>query len=81
MAKELNEDTTLKRSVKTIIALGFGIATIIAGWTAWMAEIQLDKEEQIQVDVKWKPKQKVDCVTTTIKSRKKHVIIYNKTSV
>ena len=28
MAKELNEDTSFKLSVKTIIALGFAIATI-----------------------------------------------------
>ena len=51
MAKELNEDTTFKMSVKTMIALGFGIATLIAGWYSLMAEIQLAKEEPVQVDV------------------------------
>ena len=51
MAKELNEDTTFKMSVKTMIALGFGIATLIAGWYSLMAEIQEAKEEPGQVDV------------------------------
>jgi len=51
MAKELNEDTTFKMSVKTMIALGFGVATIIAGWYSLMAEIQQAKEEPVQVDV------------------------------
>jgi len=51
MAKELNEDTTFKMSVKTMLALGFGIATLIAGWYSLMAEIQQAKEEPVQVDV------------------------------
>ena len=51
MAKELNEDTTFKMSVKTIIALGFGIATLIGGWYTLMAEIQEAKLEPVQVDV------------------------------
>jgi len=51
MAKELNEDTTFKMSVKTMLALGFGIATLIAGWYSLMAEIQQAKLEPVQVDV------------------------------
>jgi len=51
MAKELNEDTTFKMSVKTMVALGFGIATLIAGWYSLMAEIQQAKLEPVQVDV------------------------------
>ena len=51
MAKELNEDTTFKMSVKTMIALGFGIATLIAGWQSLMAEIQEAKEQPVPVDV------------------------------
>ena len=51
MAKELNEDTTFKMSVKTMIALGFGIATLIAGRYSLMAEIQEAKEQPVQVDV------------------------------
>jgi L-lysine 2,3-aminomutase len=51
MAKELNEDTTFKLSVKTMLALGFAIATLIGGWYTLMAEIQEAKEEPVQVDV------------------------------
>ena len=51
MAKELNEDTTFKMSVKTMIALGFGVATLIAGWYSLMAEIQEAKEQPVPVDV------------------------------
>ena len=51
MAKELNEDTTFKMSVKTMLALGFGIATLIAGWYSLMAEIQEAKEHPVPVDV------------------------------
>ena len=51
MAKELNEDTSFKLSIKTIIALGFGIATLIAGWYSLMAEIQEAKEQPVPVDV------------------------------
>ena len=51
MAKELNEDTTFKLSVKTMIALGFVIATLIAGWYSLMAEIQEAKEQPVPVDV------------------------------
>ena len=51
MTKELNEDTTFKMSVKTMIALGFGIAALIAGWYSLMAEIQEAKEKPVPVDV------------------------------
>ena len=51
MAKELNEDTTFKMSIKTMMALGFGIATLIAGWYSLMAEIQEAKEQPVPVDV------------------------------
>jgi len=44
MAKELNEDTSFKLSVKTIIALGFAIATIAGMWFALQADIAEAKE-------------------------------------
>ena len=44
MAKELNEDTTFKMSIKTIGMIAVGIATLIAGWYSLMAEIQEAKE-------------------------------------
>ena len=44
MAKELNEDTGFVLSVKTMIAIGFGMATIIGMWFALQADIAEAKE-------------------------------------
>ena len=39
MAKELNEETGFVLSVKTMIAIGFAMATIIGMWFALQADI------------------------------------------
>ena len=52
MAKELNEDTTFKMSIKTMGMIAPGIAVVVGGWYSLMQEIQLAKEEPVQVDVK-----------------------------
>ena len=52
MAKELNEDTTFKMSIKTMGMIAAGIAVVVGGWYSLMQEIQLAKEEPVQVDVK-----------------------------
>ena len=44
MAKELNEDTSFKLSVKTIIGAGFVIATVVGMWFALQADIAEAKE-------------------------------------
>ena len=44
MAKELNEDTGFVLSIKTLIAIGFGMATIIGMWFALQADIAEAKE-------------------------------------
>jgi len=44
MAKELNEDTGFVLSVKTIIGLGFGIATLAGMWFTLQADIAEAKE-------------------------------------
>ena len=44
MAKELNENTSFKVSIQTLIAIGFGMATIIGMWFALQADIQEAKE-------------------------------------
>jgi len=44
MAKELNEDTSFKLSIKTMGMIAVGIATLVAGWYSLMAEIQEAKE-------------------------------------
>jgi len=44
MAKELNEDTSFKVSIKTLIGIGFGIATIVGMWFALQADIEEAKQ-------------------------------------
>ena len=44
MGKELNEDTGFQVSVKTLIAIGFAISTIIGMWFALQADIAEAKE-------------------------------------
>jgi len=51
MAKELNEDTTFKMSIKTMGMIAAGIAIVVGGWYSLMQEIQEAKEQPVQVDV------------------------------
>ena len=51
MAKELNEDTTFKMSIKTMGMVAAGIAVVVGGWYSLMEEIQQAKEEPVQIDV------------------------------
>jgi|TARA_R110002124_G_scaffold129916_2_gene291670 hypothetical protein len=51
MAKELNEDTTFKMSIKTIGMIAVGISVVVGGWYSLMQEIQQAKLEPVQVDV------------------------------
>ncbi len=44
MAKELNEDTGFHVSIKTLIAIGFAMATIISMWFILQADIAEAKE-------------------------------------
>ena len=44
MAKELNEDTTLKLSIKTLGGIAFLIATLIGMWFTLQADIAEAKE-------------------------------------
>lgn len=44
MAKELNENTGFNISIKTLIAVGFAMATIIGMWFALQADIAEAKE-------------------------------------
>jgi len=44
MAKELNEETGFNISIKTMIAVGFAMATIIGMWFALQADIAEAKE-------------------------------------
>jgi len=44
MAKELNEDTGFNVSIKTLIGIGFGMATIISMWFMLQADIEEAKQ-------------------------------------
>ena len=44
MAAELNEDTSFKISVKTLIGIGFAMATIISMWFILQADIEEAKQ-------------------------------------
>jgi len=51
MAKELNEDTSFKMSIKTMGMIAVGIFVAVGGWYSLMQEIQLAKEQPVQIDV------------------------------
>ena len=40
MARELNEDTGFKVSIKTLIAIGFAMATVISMWFMLQSDIE-----------------------------------------
>ena len=44
MAKELNEDSGFKVSIKTLIGIGFAMATIISMWYMLQADIEEAKQ-------------------------------------
>ena len=44
MAKELNEESGFKVSIKTLLGIGFGMATVISMWFMLQADIAEAKE-------------------------------------
>ena len=50
MTKELNEDTSFKLTVKTMIGIGFGMATLISMWFMLQADIAEAKELPAPLD-------------------------------
>ena len=44
MATQLNEDTSFKVSIKTLIGIGFAMATIISMWFILQADIEEAKQ-------------------------------------
>ena len=50
MAKELNEDTGFVLSIKTLIAIGFAMATLISMWFMLQADIAEAKELPIPLE-------------------------------
>ena len=47
MAKELNEDTGFTVSIKTLMAIGFAMATIISMW--FMLQADIDEARELPV--------------------------------
>ena len=52
MAKELNEDTSFKLSIKTLLGIGFGMAAVISMWFILQADIA---EAKILPTNDWNP--------------------------
>ena len=52
MAKELNEDTGFKVSIKTLVGIGVAIATVVGMWFALQADIQEAKDLPVN---EWNP--------------------------
>ena len=50
MSKELNEDTSFKVSVKTLIAIGAGLSALIGMWFTLQADIA--EERMIRMEDK-----------------------------
>ena len=50
MAKELNEDTAFKLSIKTMMGLGFAIVTLAGMWFTLQADIAEAKELPAPLD-------------------------------
>ena len=76
MAKELNEETAFKLSIKTIIGLGFGIATLIGMWFTLQADIAEAKELPVAPDpevTRMEFQMKDEMIRNTIMDTKKDV--------
>ena len=50
MTKELNEETSFKLSIKTMIGIGFAMATLISMWFMLQADIAEAKELPTPLD-------------------------------
>ena len=75
MSKELNEDTGFTISIKTLIAVGFAMATIIGMWFALQADIaeakELPKPEVSKMEFQMKDQMVRDAVLNTEKNVEK----------
>ena len=47
MAKELNEDTSLNVSIKTLGGIAAGIATVVGMWFALISRMEFDMKDQL----------------------------------
>ena len=76
MAKELNEDTGFVLSIKTLIGIGFAIATIAGMWFTLQADIAEAKELPAPPDpevTRMEFDMKDQMIRNTIKNTQEHV--------
>jgi len=66
MAKELNEDTAFKLSVKSLVGIGFAMATLISMWFVLQADIAEAKELPIPEVSKMEFQMKDENIRNTI---------------
>ena len=66
MTKELNENTTFKMSIKTIIGIVIGISTLMAMWFTLKAEIDVAKELPVPEITKIEYELKDELIRNTI---------------
>ena len=75
MAKELNENTSFKVSIQTLVALGFGMATMIGMWFTLQADIAeaktLPEPEISKMEFNMKDKMVREAVLNTEKNVEK----------
>ena len=73
MAKELNEDTGFTISIKTLVAIGFAISTIIGMWFALQSDIEEAKELPAPPITRIEYEMKDELIRNTILNTQKEV--------
>ena len=73
MAKELNEDSSIKVSVKTLVGIALGLSTIIGMWYALQADIEEAKELPAPPITRIEYEMKDELIRNTILNTQKEV--------
>ena len=73
MAKELNEDSSIKVSVKTLVGIAFGLSTIIGMWFALQSDIEEAKELPAPPITRIEYEMKDELIRNTILNTQKEV--------
>ena len=73
MAKELNEDSSIKVSVKTLVGIALGLSTIIGMWVALQSDIEEAKELPAPPITRIEYEMKDELIRNTILNTQKEV--------
>jgi hypothetical protein len=73
MAKELNEDSSIKVSVKTLVGIALGLSTIIGMWFALQSDIEEAKELPAPPITRIEYEMKDELIRNTILNTQKEV--------